>query len=54
MVVEQSTIDAHRDTLERLSGINGPLREFGSTAMTSNPQWFTRAPVSVALDAPHG
>ena len=44
MTVEQSTIDAHRDTLKRLSGTDGPLREFGPTATVSNPQWFTRDP----------
>jgi len=44
MVVEQSTIDAHRDTLKRLSGEDGPLREFGPTATVSNPEWFMPDP----------
>ncbi len=44
MVVEQSTIDAHRETLKRLSREDGPLREFGPTATVSNPQWFLRDP----------
>jgi chloramphenicol 3-O-phosphotransferase len=37
---DPAAVQAHRDSLTRLSGPDGPLRAGASTATTSNPAWF--------------